>query len=125
MITILASTVLTCLSLTAVDGDTVRCDSERLRDIGPGAPNKSGYDTPEIGRAECAKERLLGEQAKLRMQELLDQPGLVIEDSGKRDRYGRPLVWIRLGNGKTAGEMLISEGYAVRWEPGYQASWCE
>ena len=64
MITILASTVLTCLSLTAIDGDTIRCNGERMRDMGPGSPNVSGYDAPEIGRAQCAKERLLGEQAR-------------------------------------------------------------
>lgn len=66
MITILASTVLTCLSLTAIDGDTIRCNGQRMRDMGPGSPNVSGYDAPEIGRAQCAKERLLGEQARLR-----------------------------------------------------------
>ena len=93
--------------------------------MGPGAPNKSGYDAPEIRRAGCSKERLLGEQAKLRLQELLDQPGTVVEDSGRRDWYGRPLVWIRLANGTTAGEVLIRDGYAVRWEPGSRSSWCD
>ncbi|MCO5082582.1 MAG: thermonuclease family protein [Rhizobiaceae bacterium] len=119
-----AATVLSCSTLVAVDGDTVRCGTERMRDMGPGAPNKSGYDAPEIGNAKCAKERLLGEQAKLRLQELLDQRGTQVEDSGKRDRYGRPLVVVRLGNGTTAGEVLMREGYAVRWKPGYRSNWC-
>lgn len=92
--------------------------------MGPGSPNKSGYDAPEIGNATCAKERLLGEQAKQRLQELLDQRGTRVEDSGKRDRYGRPLVIVRLGSGVTAGEVLMREGYAVRWQPGYRSSWC-
>lgn len=122
--TLLTATVLSCSSLVAVDGDTIRCGTERMRDMGPGSPAKSGYDAPEISRAKCAKERLLGEQAKRRMQELLDQRGTRIEDSGKRDRYGRPLVVIRLGNGTTAGEILMQEGYAVRWTPRYRPNWC-
>lgn len=120
-----AATVLSCSSLTAVDGDTIRCGTERMRDMGPGSPNRSGYDAPEIGNAKCAKERLLGEQAKRRLQELLDQRGTYIEDSGRRDRYGRPLVIVRLANGMTAGEVLMRDGYAVRWQPGYRPTWCD
>lgn len=122
---LLAATVLSCSSLVAIDGDTIRCGTERMRDMGPGSPNKSGYDAPEIGKAQCAKERLLGDQAKFRMQELLDQGGTRVEDSGKRDRYGRRLVVVRLGNGMTAGEVLMREGYAVRWAPRYRPRWCE
>lgn len=125
LVGLLAATVLSCSSLVAVDGDTIRCGTERMRDMGPGAPNKSGYDAPEIGNAKCPKERLLGEQAKIRLQELLNQRGTVVEDSGKRDRYGRALVVVRLGSGVTAGEVLMREGYAVRWQPGYRAGWCE
>ena len=125
LVALTTATVLSCSSLIAVDGDTIRCGTERMRDLGPGSPNKSGYDAPEIRNAQCAKERLLGEQAKLRLQELLDQRGARVEDSGRRDRYGRPLVVIRLDNGATAGEVLMREGYAVRWQPGYRATWCE
>jgi len=119
-----AATVLSCSSLVAVDGDTIRCGTERMRDMGPGSPNKSGYDAPEIRNAKCPSEALLGEQAKIRLQELLDQPGTQVEDSGKRDRYGRPLVVVRLRGGLTAGEVLMRDGYAVRWRPGYKAAWC-
>lgn len=119
-----AATVLSCSSLIAVDGDTIRCGTERMRDMGPGEPFKSGYDAPEIRNANCVKERLLGEQARLRLQELLDQPGTRVEDSGRTDRFGRPLVVVRLGNGMTAGEVLMREGYAVAWHPRYEANWC-
>ena len=121
---IFAATVLTCSSLVAVDGDTIRCGTERMRDMGPGSPFRSGYDAPEIRNAKCPKERLLGEQAKARLQELLEMPGIRVEDSGVADRYGRPLVVVRLRDGKTAGEVLIREGYAVRWQPGYRSNWC-
>lgn len=119
-----AATVLSCSSLVAIDGDTIRCGTERMRDMGPGYPNKSGYDAPEIRNTKCPKEALLGEQAKIRLQELLDQPGTQVEDSGKRDRYGRPLVVVRLRSGATAGEVLMREGYAVKWQPKYRAEWC-
>lgn len=124
---LLAATVLSCSSLVAVDGDTIRCGTERMRDMGPGAPFVSGYDAPEIGRAKCAKERLLGEQAKRRLQELLDRPGTYVVDSGERDatQSRRRLVWIHLKDGTTAGDVLMREGYAVRWHPRYRAKWCE
>jgi len=118
MLNLLAASIIACASLTAVDG-------VRMRDMGPGAPNKSGYDAPEIGRAQCAKEKLLGEQAKLRLRELLDAPGIIVEDSGARDRHGRPLVWVKLRNGTTAGEVVLRDGYAVAWRPGYRTAWCE
>lgn len=120
-----AAAVIACSSLVAVDGDTIRCGTERMRDMGPGSPNKSGYDAPEIGRAKCAKEKLLGQQAKRRLQELLDMHGTRVEDSGQRDRYGRSLVVVRLAGGTTAGEVLMREGYAVKWQPGYRANWCQ
>lgn len=121
---VLAATIISCSSLVAIDGDTIRCGTERMRDMGPGSPNKSGYDAPEIGNAKCEKERLLGVQAKIRLQELLDQPGTRVEDSSKRDRYGRALVIVRLRGGATAGEVLMREGYAVRWAPGSRTAWC-
>lgn len=124
MLTLLTSTILTCLSLVAIDGDTVRCGTERMRDMGPGQPFRSGYDAPEIDRAKCARERQLGRQAKQRLQELLDRRGTVIEDSSQFDRYGRRLVVVRLADGTTAGEVLMREGYAVAWHPGYRSNWC-
>lgn len=125
MIELVAAAIITCTSLTVIDGDGIKCDGQSMRLLGDGVPFKSGIDTPEIGsRAKCAKERLLGEQAKLRLQELLRQD-VRIEDSGRRDRFDRPLVRVRLPNGKTAGEVLLAEGYAGRWRPGREINWCK
>lgn len=118
------SLILACAMLLAVDGDTIKCDGINMRDMGPGQPFKSGYDTPELGKAKCPEERAAGRKAKDRMQQLLDQPGVQVIDSGKRDSYGRPLVWVRLASGETAGEVLLREGYAVRWSPSYEPHWC-
>ena len=125
MLNLIAATVMSCLSLSAVDGDTIKCNGQNMRIMGDGEPSKSGVDTPEIRNAKCPKERLLGQQAKIRLSELLNGPKVQIEDSGKRDRYGRPLVWVRLANGRTAGATLIAEGYAVKWKPGASYSWCD
>jgi endonuclease YncB( thermonuclease family) len=119
-------TILTCLALTAVDGDTVKCDGQNLRPMGDGAPYVSGFDTPEVGQyAHCPRENHLGILAMARMSELLQTPGLTVEDSGQVDRYGRPLVVLRLPDGSTIGQTLIEEGFAVVWTPDYRPSWCD
>ena len=125
MLNFLAASVVSCLSLSAVDGDTIKCNGQNMRLLGNGEPFKSGVDTPEIRNAKCSQERLLGEQAKLRLSELLRLDQITIEDSGKKDRYKRPLVRVRLPNGSTAGQTLIDEGYAVQWTPGLERTWCE
>lgn len=119
-------TLMVCASLTAVDGDTVKCDGQNLRDMGDGSPYVSGYDTPEMGRnAGCDRENAMGRKAKRRMAELLTTPGLTIEDSGEIDRYDRPLVVLRLPDGRTIGSVLLAEGLAVEWRPGGDFDWCQ
>ncbi|WP_298965664.1 thermonuclease family protein [uncultured Roseibium sp.] len=117
---------ISCNSLSAIDGDTVKCDGVNMRAMGPGSPHLSGFDTPEITRPKCEHELELGRAAKARMQELLETPGVQIRVSGEIDspRYKRPLVWIKLPDGRTAGEILIEEGHARFWTPEYRANWC-
>ncbi len=116
---------ITCESLSVVDGDTIRCDGQRMRPMGPGAPYVSGFDAPETGnRARCDEERILAARATLRMSELLETPGLLIEDSGEVDPFDRPLIWLRLPDGSTIGEVMINEGLARVWLPGRRNDWC-
>jgi micrococcal nuclease len=63
--------------------------------------------------------------AKARMAELIETPGLSVEDSGEVDVFERPLVVLRLPDGSTVGQRLIEEGYAAVWTPDYQANWCD
>lgn len=117
--------IIVCAIIFAVDGDTVKCDGQNLRDMGDGAPFVSGYDTPEIGRnANCERENQLGNIAKRRMAELIRTPGLIIEDSGEIDRYDRPLVVLRLPDGRTIGSVMLAEGLAIQWQPGGDFDWC-
>lgn len=117
--------IITCAALLAVDGDTIKCDGVNMRPMGDGAPFVSGFDTPELARnADCPEENHLGLLAATRMSELLHTPGLVIEDSGEVDRFDRPLIWLRLPDGRTIGSVLIQEGLAREWTPNYHADWC-
>ena len=126
MLSILAATFLTCTSLVATDGDTIKCDGVRMRLLANGEPFVSGLDTPEIGKAKCDKEKAMGIKAKKRLAEILLQPGIRVEDSGEVDatRTHRPLVRLRLPNGDIAEQALLDEGYAVVWTPRYVANWC-
>ncbi len=120
------SALMTCKKLKAVDGDTVKCDGQNLRDMGSGAPDISGYDTPEIWSNKCDFELELARKAKKRMAVLLKTPGLKIYDSGQVDdtEEHRPLVWIIMPDGRTVGDILMSEGLARIWLPDHKNDWC-
>ncbi|MBG6165759.1 endonuclease YncB(thermonuclease family) [Labrenzia sp. EL_195] len=111
-------------TLSAVEGDTVECNGVNMRALGDGPPNRSGFDTPEIYRPKCQQELELGRTAKSRMQELISQSGVRGKDSSVRDRYQRLLILVILLDGRSAGSVLIGEGLARRWTPGYRANWC-
>lgn len=122
----LTAILMTCASLLAVDGDTVKCDGVNLRDMGDGKPFVSGYDTPEIHHAKCDAERQLGYVAKARMEQLLATPGIQVLDSGERDttQSRRPLVWVKLPDDRSVGSVLMAEGLAREWNRDYRADWC-
>lgn len=82
-----------CASLTAVDGDTVKCDGKNMRLLGEGVAFVSGVDTPVIGsHAKCVKERKLALIAEGWLKELLTERASGIESSSavaRRSRTGR------------------------------------
>ncbi|TCM78616.1 thermonuclease family protein [Rhizobium sp. BK068] len=122
------ATLLMCASLTAVDGDAVKCDGQNLRLLGEGVPFVSGIDTPEIGsHAKCMKERKLALLAKGRLKEILAEGGLTIEFYGVRDKTPshRPLVNIYDMNGNEVGQKLLDEGFAREWKSGDRNNWCD
>ena len=121
-----AGTLLNCTKLTAVDGDTIKCNGVNMRDMGDGAPFVSGFDTPEISHRKCNAELQLGRKAKARMKQLLKTKGVQIFDSGQVDatQTHRPLVWVMLPDGRSAGSVLMREGLAREWTPDYVANWC-
>ena len=119
--------ILICTMLTAVDGDTVKCDGVNMRLLGEGVPFVSGIDTPEIGsHAKCIKERKLSLIAKARLKELLKADGIKVVDSGQVDKTQsrRPLVNLYLPSGEEIGQKLLKEGFARTWRLGKRNDWC-
>ncbi|WP_434712836.1 thermonuclease family protein [Rhizobium sp. YTUHZ045] len=117
-----------CASLTAVDGDTVKCDGQNMRLLGEGVSFVSGIDTPEMGsHAKCIKERKLALIAKGRLKELLAEKGLRVMFSGAVDRTPshRPLVNIYRANGEEIGKKLLQEGFARSWSRKLRNNWCD
>jgi len=98
-----------------VDGDTFWLDGIKYR--------IADIDTPEIGEPRCAGEKELGEQAKNRLQSLLNAGAFGLK-AGLRDedKYGRKLREVYRG-GQSLGAQLVDEGLAHRWV-GFKQSWC-
>jgi micrococcal nuclease len=111
----------------AVDGDTIKSPAGVTYRI-------EGLDTPETFRAKCGEERALGEKAKRRLQQLMSGAGVrVIESTkkvrktgeivAKRDRYGRTLAKVKIGN-EDISDILIREGLARPYKGGKREKWC-
>lgn len=98
-----------------VDGDTFYFSGEKIR--------IADIDTPEIFSPRCRAEKALGERATHRLHQLLNAGPIELRGGGRnRDAYGRLLrtVW---RDGRSLGDILVSEGLAHRWA-GYKQSWC-
>ena len=105
-----------------IDGDTFRLGDRRVRVI--------GIDAPETHPPRCAEEGRLGEEATVKLQELLNRGPfeMVAPIYGSEDRYGRELRAIRrkLPDGATqsiAAEMRES-GLVRRYLGGFRRGWC-
>jgi len=87
-----------------VDGDTVRL-------AGLGSVRLIGVDTPEVyGHVEC-----FGPEASAFAKSVLRRGARVRYRVGTeaRDRYGRLLAYVWLGDGRLFNRMLVERGYAT------------
>lgn len=100
-----------------VDGDTIRMNGEKIRLV--------GFNTPEISEPACPAEAAKGEQAKLRLLELLNSGSIALAATADRDRdrYGRLLRQVTV-NGRDVADTLISEGLAEPYRGGQKRNWC-
>jgi micrococcal nuclease len=84
---------------------------------------------PETRGSHCEAEFVAGLKAKERLAGLLRSGPLTIRRMGE-DRYRRTLTRV-LVRGRDAGEVLVAEGLALRWQPGADAKasrlrhWCK
>ena len=101
--------------IIVIDGDTLRRDGVIYR--------LARIDAPEIRRAKCDAERALGIRARERMEQLAAMSGAHIEALPGREKYGRTLARLWIGS-KDAGEMLIAEGLARRYDGRKKPDWC-
>ena len=99
-----------------VDGDTFWLSGEKFP--------VSDIDTPELSPPQCEAERLKGEAAKRRLQELLNAgPFSMVAGWRDEDQYGRKLRMVTR-DGRSIGEVLVGEGLARRWV-GSRRSWSD
>jgi micrococcal nuclease len=99
-----------------VDGDTFWLNGTKIR--------VADIDAPEIGEPKCASEKALGEQAKLRLREMLNAGAFDLAAFGNRDedKYARKLRVVMRG-GQSLGNQLVIEGLARPWT-GKREPWC-
>lgn len=125
MLSLVSAVLLSCWSMSVHDGDTIKCDGQLLRLMGSGSPNIQGVDTPELTSKNCKAELGKARKSRDRLKELVAMPGTVIEHSGSLDKSGRPLVRVKLKDGRYAEDILLEEGLALPWGPNHKNEWCK
>lgn len=110
---------------SVIDGDTIDVTarpwpgvavSERVR--------IAAIDAPEIGRAECQRERERALRAKVRLSALLASGEVTLTAIEGRHSFGRILADVRV-DGVSVGAVLLSEGLAVEYRRGAGNAWCD
>lgn len=90
-----------------VDGDSGTIDGERFR--------LANVDAPEIGNAECDRERALGNEAKHFVRNFSDRSEILVIGDYGFDRYDRRVVELSI-NGEDVIEVMKTRGYLKPWE---------
>jgi micrococcal nuclease len=96
-------------TLVVLNGDTVFVpgkDRIRLFNI----------DAPATVDFRCERELILGLKAKQRLAELLRTGPIAIERRDK-DPYRRTLGYLKLGDGRDVGRVLLAENLALPYRP--------
>ncbi len=86
-----------------------------------------GIDTPEL-RTKNLKEKALGLEARDWLRDLILKKQVEIRTypnknkQSKKGKFGRYLVDVYY-NGQKVNDLLISKGYARKYDGGYRTSW--
>lgn len=103
---LLLLTLANCVQITecrVTDGDTLRCNRERVR--------LNGIDAPELGT-------IGGDLAKQRMKRLVERGDITITKRFKKDRYGRTVAQVEADGLDLSCAMLITghARYVEKWD---------
>lgn len=97
------------LAVQAVDGDTLRSASQRIRLAGIDAPELSQTCRDGQGRAwQC------GTAARGRLASIVARGGVACRSQGQ-DRYGRMLATCSAAGIADIGDAMVRDGYAVNY----------
>jgi len=101
---------------TVTDGDTIRVNGD-----GNGT-RLVGFNTPEKFSPQCSREEQLGHRATARLKEIVSTSTIVLTKVAcscrpgthgtKQCNYGRSCAILK-ADGRSVGDILISEGLAV------------
>ena len=107
-----------CHADDVFDGDTLEliCGTKAIR------ARLVGFDAPETHPSRCPAEAALGGRAKERLRGLASGAGVEYQDMG-HDKYGRDLVFMRVG-GRDVAAVMIAEGLAVAYDGATRIDWC-
>lgn len=109
--------------LSVYDGDTITVDAKIwVNQIIRTKVRIAGIDTPEI-RAKCGTEKTMALAAKQLLMDLLSDNGVTIRNIRNGKYAGRVLADVYV-DGHDVSEMLISSGYARKYEGGKRKGWC-
>lgn len=110
---ILAAAVL-CAVVSVHDGDSLRCNGEKIRIVNIDAPELPGSPRCDGRRAAPAWcDYAAGAAARDALRQFVARGRVTIERQGT-DVYGRTLARVAV-NGLDAGEWLIQRGLARAW----------
>jgi endonuclease YncB( thermonuclease family) len=92
------------ISLSAVDGDTIKVDGDTYRLV--------GLDTPELFSGKCVAERRLASKARLRLIELMKTPNARMQEVlCHGSNFGRKCAVVYV-NERNVASYMVREGYA-------------
>jgi endonuclease YncB( thermonuclease family) len=108
------------------DGDTIYIASDEIKCP---VPNKTfiftirikHIDTPEI-RTKNLEEKELGKKAKQKMEELVLNKFVVLEEIQHEKKWGRILAVVKV-NGVSVSDVMLETGHAKPYEGGHKESW--
>lgn len=99
-----------CLVVTVHDGDTIRCDGEKIRILNIDAPELPGSPRCRDRRKAGWCDYELAARSRDALKAFLAGGPVTIQRSGV-DRYGRTLATLSV-NGRDAGAYLVGLGLA-------------